>query len=91
MENMLSKQDLIRKIQELSFAAVDLNLFLDTHPNNLQAIQDFNYISTNLKQMMDMYNQKYGPFANFGHSFATGNYWSWVADDEKWPWEGMGV
>lgn len=88
MDNMISKQDLIRKIQEFSFAAVELNLFLDTHPDNQQALKDYNYISSMLKQLTELHDQKFGPFKGFGHSSVTGNYWSWVAEDEKWPWEG---
>lgn len=88
MDNMLSKKDLIRKIQELSFCAVDLNLFLDTHPNNAQALKDYGYVLNSVKQLRELYNQKYGPFLNFAESYVSGNYWNWVAEDEKWPWEG---
>ena len=85
---MLSKKDLIRKIQELSFCAVDLNLFLDTHPNNAQALKDYSYVLNSLRQLRELYNQKFGPLLNFGKSYVSGNYWNWVAEDEKWPWEG---
>lgn len=87
MENMLSKQDLIKKIQELSFCAVELNLFLDTHPTNTQALQDYSYVLKELQQLKQIYNQNYGPLMNFGEAYVSGNFWQWVAEDEKWPWE----
>ncbi len=88
MENTLSRKDLMRKIQELSFCAVDLNLFLNTHPYDAQALQDYQYVLNSLRQLKDLYNQNYGPLMNFGEAYVTGNSWKWVAEDEKWPWEG---
>ncbi|QVK19652.1 spore coat protein CotJB [Mycoplasmatota bacterium] len=85
---MLTKEELNKKIQELSFSAVDLNLFLNTHPNDPQALKDYSYVSKSLQQLRQLYNEKYGPFFNFGESPFSGNYWNWVAEDDKWPWEG---
>lgn len=87
MDNVLSKQELLRKIQELAFCAVDLNLFLDTHPNNQQALQDYRYVLSNVDKLKDLYNKNFGSFMNFSEASAEGNYWSWVSEEEKWPWE----
>lgn len=88
MDNIMNKQDLVRKIQELEFCAVDLNLFLDTHPTDTQALQNYNYIIKSLEQLKQLYSQQFGPFSNFGTAYNYGNAWDWVADNEKWPWEG---
>jgi len=88
MDNMLSKHDLMQKIQELSFCAVELNLFLDTHPNNTQALRDYSYVLSELQKLKLLYSQKYGPLLGFGESYVGSDYWQWVAEDEKWPWEG---
>ena len=37
-----SRQELMLKIQELSFACVDLNLYLDNHPEDKNAINTYN-------------------------------------------------
>lgn len=89
MDKMLDKQELKRKIQELTFSAVELNLFLDTHPNNAQALQDYQYIINSLQQLKGIYNQNYGPLLNFGDASANENYWNWVSEEEKWPWENV--
>ena len=39
-----TKCELMKKIQETSFAVVDLNLFLDTHPDCEQALELFESI-----------------------------------------------
>lgn len=88
MDNMMNKQDLIRKIQELSFYAVELNLFLDTHPDNVQALQDYDYVLQTLEQLKKVYSQNFGSLLNFGcASVNNNNFWTWVAPEEKWPWE----
>ncbi len=88
MGDMLNRTELMRKIQELSFYAVDLNLFLDTHPNNAQALQDYARVLNSLQDLKRIYNQQYGPLKNFGEAYVGGNFWQWVAEDERWPWEG---
>lgn len=79
-----NRKELLKKIQELEFAAVELNLFLDNHPHNQQALADYNMITENLINMKNMYEAKYGPLTNFG--YCPSQYpWKWV--EEPWPWE----
>lgn len=83
MDN-LKRNELLRKIQELEFAAVDLNLFLDTHPTNQPALSDYNAITEELKRLKKIYETNFGPLSNFGNS--PSQYpWRWI--DEPWPWE----
>ena len=37
----MNKEKLMREIQEVGFALVDLNLFLDSHPDNKLALDFF--------------------------------------------------
>ena len=37
---MPNKRAMMLELQQLSFSLVDLNLFLDTHPNDQEAIDD---------------------------------------------------
>ncbi|KGN03119.1 polypeptide composition of the spore coat protein CotJB [Clostridium novyi A str. 4570] len=82
--NTLSREDLMRKIQELEFATVDLNLFLDTHPDNADALKAFNEISRNANKLKKIYEVNFGPLTNFGYDQSSSP-WAWV--DEPWPWE----
>ena len=81
---MQNREELIRKIQQLEFAVLDLTLYLDTHPNCTQAIAQFNFFVQNLQYVKRMYEMQFGPFANFGYSFSNCP-WSWT--DQPWPWE----
>lgn len=80
----LSRIELLRRIQQLEFAAVDLNLFLDNHPTNKKAIEDFNKFTEELMRLKKEYERNFRMLANFGFSKADPS-WSWV--DEPWPWE----
>lgn len=77
-------EELMRKIKELEFAAVELNLYLDNHPTCQQALADYNMIVQDLMKHTKLYEANFGPLANFGNS--PSQYpWRWV--EEPWPWE----
>lgn len=78
------REMLMRKIKELTFATVDLNLYLDIHPKCQQAVMDYNCFTEELTKVRRLYEAKYGPLTNFGHS--PSQYpWAWI--NEPWPWE----
>lgn len=72
------------EIQQLQFTAIDLNLYLDTHPENKEALRKYNKTIRKLNKAKKAYEAIYGPLTNFG--FAKSKYpWQWV--DAPWPWE----
>lgn len=79
-----SRKELMLRVQELGFACVDLNLYLDNHPEDKNAINTYNKFCTQFAQARCAYESKYGPLTNFG--YAPSNYpWQWV--NEPWPWD----
>ena len=81
---MTDRYELYRSIQELSFACVDLNLFLDTHPDCEEALRDFNQLSMDLNKLRRHYEMNFSPMLNYGNS--PSKYpWGWI--EEPWPWE----
>jgi len=76
---------LLRRMQELEFVAVELNLYLDTHPNDTRAIMEYNRIHDELMQVSEEYNRTCGPHLGFGQSRNMGNTWLWA--EQPWPWE----
>ena len=77
------KQHLMQQIAECEFICVDINLFLDTHPDDQRALADYNCYAEQLAALKDLYVKNYGPLANFGNSVSHGE-WKWVRAD--WPW-----
>lgn len=79
-----NRRNLLRKIQEVEFACVELNLFLDTHPDNEQALCDYNRFTEELMNLKNMFEIKYGPLTNYGGSPSRFP-WQWI--EEPWPWQ----
>lgn len=75
---------LLRQIQELEFIAIELTLFLDTHPEDQAALRDYNAVSKRLTDVKQRYENLYGPLCVYG--FSPSRYpWQWI--EEPWPWE----
>ena len=74
---------LLQKIGEARFACVDLQLYLDTHPEDEAAAQDFLCYAEKLRQLLTLYEREYGPLLNFGESVSSTGSWVYQA----WPWE----
>lgn len=72
------------EIQKVDFALVELNLYLDTHPTDMQALQQFNQLAQRRKQLVHEFELKYGPMMNFGNSFSR---FPWQWSDTPWPWQ----
>lgn len=81
MDNQNRKNQLMRKIQELSFAKVETELYLDTHPDCKMALEYYRNILSELDGVMTEYQNKYGPIFAEG---TVGDRWTWAND--KWPW-----
>lgn len=80
----LCKSEQLRKVQELCFACLELNLYLDSHPCDKNAIEIYNSLGVQFEQAAKAYEKKYGPLMNFGHSSSKCP-WQWV--EGPWPWE----
>jgi len=78
-----TEQALLQKIGEVRFALVELQLYLDTHPEDLDAANDFNGYAATLDRLSSEYAERFGPLENFGGS--THDAGSWVY--QKWPWQ----
>ncbi len=75
---------LMEDLQAVDFALVDLTLYLDTHPKDQQAIQQFNQLAKESKRLRKQVEQIYGPLCQYGHSY-SGYPWNWA--DSPWPWQ----
>ncbi len=84
VEPMNEQAELLTYIDSLTFAAHDLNLYLDNFPNDQQMIQKFNDFRMQANQAIENYENAYGPlFVNSNANSVTP--WAW--DNRPWPWE----
>lgn len=76
--------NLLHELQTIDFVLVELNLYLDTHPHDAAALQQFNQFAEARKKVAQLYEANYGPLMHFGHSTSPGA-WKW--NDTPWPWQ----
>lgn len=78
-----TRSALLTRISEIQFVCVELNLYLDTHPDDEAARKDYLCYGKLLKELIRQYETEFGPLQNFGHSATdTGCYVC-----SEWPWE----
>ncbi|MBO5316784.1 MAG: spore coat protein CotJB [Clostridia bacterium] len=81
-ENMASAA-LLEEIRALSFVKVELELFLDTHPNSQKALDYYQQTIDALDMLYEIYHEKYGPLLASG--VTDPDKWTWV--NTPWPWQ----
>ena len=84
--NGQNRRSLLQNITEISFAAYDTLLFLDTHPDDQQALAYYREMSQKRQEAMAEYGRQFGPLTVDCASVAAGNHWQWI--NQPWPWEG---
>ena len=80
------KEKLLLDIGRLSFAAHDLNLYLDFNPNDESMLALFNDYRKQADSMISEYESKFGPLNISSNSLETGPF-KWI--NSPWPWEVM--
>lgn len=80
----MNQQQLLQWINEVSFAVSDIILYLDTHPDDQEALAYFNHYSEMRKKGLKTYEEQYGPLT-IDTATPSGS-WCWAT--QPWPWEG---
>ncbi|WP_456278509.1 spore coat protein CotJB [Bacillus sp. AK128] len=75
---------LLEDLQAVDFVLVELTLYLDTHPHDYEAIQQYNQFAQQRGLLKKQIESKFGPLQQYGNSY-SGYPWNW--DDAPWPWQ----
>ncbi|MNW37381.1 CotJB protein [compost metagenome] len=76
--------ELLEQLQAVDFVLVELNLYLDTHPDDYQAIEQYNKLTKERTQLAHQFQLLYGPLMHFGHAFSK---YPWEWSKSPWPWQ----
>ena len=79
------REELLYNILMHKFALTELNLYLDTHPNETNIINLYKQYLTKEKELCKEYERTYGPLTVDSENLGT-NSWNWIKS--PWPWEG---
>ena len=81
--NTETRKDLLKKVQEADFFALDLQLYLNTHPNCTRALNLYAKSVGEAKKLREVYEKKYGPLTAAASSPTVP--WQWIKN--PWTWE----
>ena len=79
---MTEREILLKKISTYQFAALDLQLFLNTHPNDRKTLEKMKEYKDAAKPLIMEFEDKYGPLTK---NMTSSNNWNWIKS--PWPWE----
>ncbi len=82
---MNERNVLKRRIEALDFSIYELELFLDTHPENRQAMQMLREFRRRRAEAVANYESKCGTYIQTTGDVNPTDYWNWI--DSPWPWE----
>ncbi|MCI1856989.1 MAG: spore coat protein CotJB [Sporolactobacillus sp.] len=74
----------LRALQANDFVLVELTLYLDTHPDDLDALKQFNRAVQKSAELRLNFEKQYGPLRQFGHSYSA---YPWQWKKTPWPWQ----
>lgn len=86
-ESKLCKKDLLHWIDHVSFAVDDVKLFLDTHPQNQEALAFFEKKQSERNCALHEYAKHFGPLT-VDTAHTSCNSWDWI--NSPWPWQQKG-
>jgi spore coat protein JB len=79
----MSREEMLSRISALDFYLIDLHLYLNTHPNDMQALMLYNESVKQVKELREEYNRLYGML--LANNSTSRQPWQWI--DNPWPWQ----
>jgi spore coat protein JB len=76
--------EIMEELQAVDFVIVELTLYLDTHPDDQEAIQQYNSMIKQRKKIKKNFEQQFGPLTSFGGSYSP---YPFQWKEAPWPWQ----
>ena len=80
----MNRDELLNELMQLDFMAVDIALYLNTHPTDTEMIEQYNKIIRAADVVRSKYEDMYGPLCSF-RSISADDKFDWTND--PWPWQ----
>ena len=80
----VDKNQLMCEIMAIDFAITDIKLYLNTHPDDKEAINLYNSLVKKRLAMIDSYQSMFGPIIAETYDKSV-DHWRWI--DDPWPWD----
>ena len=80
---MNEQRMMLRKLSSMGFAVWELHMYLDTHPEDMLAIQKLREYEKKQNELKSAYESKFGPLLST--NVGSDTKWTWLQD--PWPWD----
>lgn len=77
-----------RCIAAMDFAILEMEIFLDTHPNDMRALKVREQYQAKRRELVDQYERTFGPYVVTTDDVENTTHWTWI--DDPWPWDYTG-
>lgn len=77
-------KQLLEDLQAATFVMHDLTLYLDTHPKDQQAIEQYNHYEKYKRELVEYIESRFGPIEMYANN-PSQNKWVWA--NGPWPWQ----
>ena len=77
------RDELLEKLTVLDFMLVDLALFLNTHPGESEAVEEYNKIACEADRVRTCYEKLFGPLCSYRSKNQAS---TWIWPNDPWPW-----
>ncbi|MDI3256852.1 MAG: spore coat protein CotJB [Kyrpidia sp.] len=74
----------LEQLQTVDFVLTELQLYLDTHPSDPQALQQFRAWTERRRLIAGQFEAQFGPLEATGGARSL-HHWDWV--ESPWPWQ----
>ncbi len=81
---MNKQAEMLTYIDSLTFACIDLGLYLDVNPDDKEALELYNKYRIMLGEYMVPYQNEFGPITMTSDAL---NSYPWMWNKMPWPWE----
>ncbi len=78
----MSRDEMLRKLSALDFYIIDLHLYLNTHPDDKEAIMKYNAVVKEAQTLRQEFQEQYGMLTA---GSVTKYPWQWI--ENPWPWQ----
>lgn len=79
----MNRNELLNQISAFAFAEKEWNLYLDTHPNDKEALRKHKAMAEKAKELIKEYEEKFGPLTPM--SAVCQESFDWISG--PWPWD----
>lgn len=80
----MERDEVLSRLTALDFMAVDMALYLDTHPYDKEGIAIYNEILKEASTIRAIYEENFGPLCSY-RSMSDSCKYKWI--DNPWPWQ----